>query len=112
MLLALMVTPGATCTLDVAVPADWVLVAAVESVPVDSVVDDDPVVDEDPVAEVVDAVSVPLLVVPALVVPVFDDPSPESVPVVSALATPGEVATNRPMPRAAASAPIRPTWRL
>jgi hypothetical protein len=40
-----------------------------------------------------------------------DDPDsdPEDEPVVSALATPGEVATTMPIPRAAANAPTRPT---
>jgi hypothetical protein len=40
-----------------------------------------------------------------------DDPDsdPEDEPVVSALATPGDVATTTPIPRAAANAPTRPT---
>jgi hypothetical protein len=43
--------------------------------------------------------------------PGVDDPDsdPEDEPVVSALATPGEVATTTPIPRAAANAPTRPT---
>lgn len=49
-------------------------------------------------------------VAPALPDGALVDVDDESV--ASALATPGEVATITPMPRAAANAPTRPIWRL
>ena len=86
-----------------------------------------PVADEEPVpgfydSVVLTSVPVPTPVLPAPVsaAPVFDDSVVLSVPpsgevavdVESALAIPGEVATIRPMPNAAANAPTRPMCRL
>ena len=111
MLLALTVTPGASSMLEDVVPDVLVLSVAVEPEPVDV----DPLTDGELVPAVdvaADALSVvPSFMVPVLVVPVVDDPEPvpsDDVLVESAFATPGEVATISPIPRAAASAPTRP----
>ena len=84
-----------------------------------------PVADEEPVSGFDDSVALTAAPVPTPVVPVpaatvFDDSVVVSVPpsgevtldVESALAIPGEVATIRPMPNAAANAPMRPMYRL
>jgi hypothetical protein len=120
MLLALMVTPGATWTLEdvvsdvlvlslavVPVPVDVELVVDVEPTPVVAV---DPVVDGGP-ADVPDT----LVVVPVFVDGVLESAPPADVEpgfVESALATPGEVTTINPIPNAAANAPTRPMCRL
>jgi hypothetical protein len=120
MLLALMVTPGATWTLEDVVPDVLVLSLAVVPVPVvvELVVDVEPtpVVAVDPAVDGVPAdVPDPLVAVPAFVGGVLESAPAvegESGFVVSALATPGEVATIIPIPNAAANAPTRPMWRL
>jgi hypothetical protein len=99
------VTPGATSVLEDVEPDVVVVPVAVVSVPVDvdpPLVDvESPVVAGDEVADSVDDSPVDVELV--------EDDS-EDVPVVSALATPGEVATITPIPRAAANAPTRPMY--
>jgi hypothetical protein len=65
----------------------------------------------DELVDATDPVSVPLAAESALLVveESFDDDGDELVE--SAVATPGEVATITPIPRAAASAPTRPIYR-
>jgi hypothetical protein len=112
--LLLMVTPEATCSDDDVVPDDVVLPDEVESAPVDvapvAAVDEPAVPVDDVAADSVDdsPADVSLDVEFAELV---DDDS-EDVSVVSAAAKPGEVTTMTPIPRAAANAPTRPTWRL
>ncbi|MBE1547799.1 hypothetical protein GGC64_001807 [Mycobacterium sp. OAS707] len=110
--LLLTVTPGPTWVVDDVVPD--VDVAPAVAVPVAVDVDPAPVVDE------------PLSVVVVVDVPVLggaDADELDSVLVaelscdvdaaleVSAVATPGEATTITPIPKAAARAPTRPTWR-
>ena len=113
--LLLTVTPGATSVLEDVVPDVVVVPVADVSVPVDAdtppVDAVSPVVAVDEVAPVVDVATDPVDSPEELVLdvePAEDDS--EDVSVVSALATPGEVAIITPIPKAAANAPIRPTY--
>jgi hypothetical protein len=100
--LLLIVTPDATWAVeDVVLPVgvDPLLVDAAPVVGVDAVAVPAVDVPADPVDDSSDDVALAELV---------EDES-DDVPVVSALATPGEVTTSTPTPRAAANAPTRPT---
>jgi hypothetical protein len=112
------VTPDATSVLEDVVPD--VVVVLVAGVPV-SVDVDPPLADVESAPVVaVDEVAVP--VVDAAAVPEEDSPDDvvldvelveddsDDVPVVSALATPGEVATITPIPKATANVPTRPMY--
>jgi ribonuclease E len=114
--LLLTVTPVPTEVLDDVAPEVDVAPVVTGPVTVDPelVVVDPELVEVDP--EVVEVVSPP--VVAAVEVPVLAAPAAESAPAdeapvddepdVSAVATPGDVMTITPMPKAAANAPTRP----
>ena len=122
--LLLIVTPGATWMLDEVDPDVVVVVPVVDVVWLPVVVEADTVDDGDVETDVpVEAVVVPVFVVPAVVVvPVFVVPAVVVVPSVAAPspvevdevspsvahATPGEVTTAMPIPNAAANVPTRP----
>jgi hypothetical protein len=109
--LLLIVTPGATWDVDPVAP-DVCVVSVDAEVPVEGepvLVDADP---DEPTEAAVSLVVVLVFAASALVpvLPPVDVPVDVEVePVVSALATPGEVMTITPMPKAAANAPTRPT---
>ena len=121
--LLLTVTPEPTWLLDDVEPDVVEVPLAVVPAPVDEeaeLVDDSPpaVAADDglvPVVPVVAAVEVPPVepVEPEEPKPDEAEPEeddPEEVPVPSALATPGDVMTRAPMPKAAANAPTRPMY--
>jgi hypothetical protein len=119
--LLLIVTPGATSVVEEVVSDDDGKVPAedVASPLATDEVDDGGTDGDEP-----SAVPEASFVAPALVVPVSVAPVEESVPAAeplvdvdevldgSALARPGEVMTKTPIPKAAANAPTRPTYRL
>jgi hypothetical protein len=115
--LLLTVTPGATSVVDDVVPDAPDDVDEVATEDLSSLLATDPLAEPS-------AVPTASLVAPSLAVPVSVTPAEESVPaadapvdvddesedvsVVSAMATPGDVTTITPIPKAAAKAPTRP----